>query len=172
MNNMKYLLIVITTAALLTGCSDTPTHSEATNTAEVVPPSRLSRLGWMLGEWQAEMPEGVFTEKWQKETDTSYSGEGVLIARNGEVLFTEQLRVEQRDGVIWYMPTIASQNNGKPVLFKEKTFTDEEIVFENPEHDFPQRITYRKPTDNTLYARVEGKQKGKDAVEEFNFKRK
>jgi hypothetical protein len=44
-------------------------------------------------------------------------------------------------------------------------------TFENPEHDFPQRIIYRLETGDALYARVEGTENGKFNKEEFYLKR-
>ncbi|MGH8854313.1 MAG: hypothetical protein ACREWI_08545 [Telluria sp.] len=35
-------------------------------------------------------------------------------------------------------------------------------MFENPAHDFPQRIIYRRVGDTGLHARIEGKGKGID----------
>jgi hypothetical protein len=45
------------------------------------------------------------------------------------------------------------------------------IVFENPEHDFPQRVKYQLKTDGTLDARIEGNLKGRDARIEFPMRR-
>jgi hypothetical protein len=41
-----------------------------------------------------------------------------------------------------------------------------EAVFENPQHDYPQRIIYRK-SGNRLDARIEGVDKGKARSEDF-----
>jgi hypothetical protein len=165
-------LLAIAVMSLLGSCAGIPSQQEPTGEAPAVQETKLDQASWILGEWQLESPEGMFVEKWQKETDTSYLGEGSLTGKNGEVLFSEKLRLEQRAGTLYYIPTIASQNDGKPVLFKEKSFAAGEIVFENPEHDFPQRIIYQKASDSTLYARVEGKQNGKDAKQEYSFKKK
>lgn len=44
-------------------------------------------------------------------------------------------------------------------------------VFENPEHDFPQRIIYKLEDGETLKARIEGKSKGKERGVDFPMKR-
>ena len=169
---MRRLLQFAAVALLFASCADTATQQETMAEAPAVQQNRLSQVSWILGEWQLESPDGIFVEKWQKETDTSFTGEGSLTGKNGEVLFSEKLRLEQRGATLWYIPAIASQNNGQPVLFREKTLGDSEEVFDNPENDFPQRIIYQKPSDTSLYARIEGKQNGKDAKEEYSFKRK
>ncbi len=44
------------------------------------------------------------------------------------------------------------------------------MVFENPQHDFPQRILYRKNPDGTLHARAEGERNGKLSGQDFHFR--
>ena len=48
--------------------------------------------------------------------------------------------------------------------------TDDEVVFENPTHDFPQRIIYRKGADRSVTARIEGVIDGKARGVDFPFK--
>lgn len=48
---------------------------------------------------------------------------------------------------------------------RETTFTEfrrggTEIAFENPEHDFPQRVLYRLQGNTRLLASIEGTRKG------------
>lgn len=62
----------------------------------------------------------------------------------------EYIRIEPRDGVLVYVPTI----RGKETVFKAAKVGANEAVFENPEHDFPQRIIYRGGGDS-LTARIE-----------------
>jgi hypothetical protein len=49
--------------------------------------------------------------------------------------------------------------------------TAQEIVFEDPEHDFPQKITYRRSGADSLYARVEGDRNGRQQPIDYAFKR-
>jgi hypothetical protein len=170
---MKKLLLAVACGLLFASCAETTNKETSEEIEAPAVQSRLNDVSWILGEWQLSSPDGgVFVEKWIKESDSSYTGEGSLTNAKGEVLFAESLRLVQRGNELWYVPTIASQNNGQPVYFKEKSFTGNEIVFENPEHDFPQRIIYQKSSDSTLYARIEGKQDGKDAKEEYSYSRK
>jgi len=45
------------------------------------------------------------------------------------------------------------------------------MTFENKDHDFPQRIIYKNTGQDSLYARVEGNDKGKFRKEEFAMRR-
>jgi hypothetical protein len=169
---MKKITLAAGMILAFASCAENTTKESQVATEQPARENRLEKLQWILGEWQMESPDGLFVEKWQQETDTSYIGEGSLTNNKGEVLFSEKLRVEQRGSDVWYIPTIASQNNGQPVLFKEKALAANSVIFENPEHDFPQRIIYEKPSDSILTARIEGKQNGKDAKEEYSFHKK
>ena len=46
-----------------------------------------------------------------------------------------------------------------------------EVIFENPEHDFPQRVIYRLQPDGLLVGRIEGISKGKPRAIDFPMKR-
>ena len=50
-------------------------------------------------------------------------------------------------------------------------YEKQEAVFENPEHDFPQRIICRLGDDGSLNARIEGKRNGKEKEMDFLMKR-
>jgi hypothetical protein len=55
-----------------------------------------------------------------------------------------------------YSVTAGKQNNGQAVLFTATKNTATELVFENPEHDFPKKITYTLVTPDSLYAEISG----------------
>jgi hypothetical protein len=46
---------------------------------------------------------------------------------------------------------------------------EEQAVFENINHDYPQRIIYKKMLDDSLFARIEGTVDGVDNFEEFRY---
>ena len=54
--------------------------------------------------------------------------------------------------------------------FKLTTQTESEAIFENPTHDFPQRIIYRKSADGGMTARIDGVVNGKERHQDFPFK--
>ena len=90
---------------------------------------------------------------------------------NHDTIFSEKISLENRAGGLFYIPTVNNQNNGQAVSFKLISNTNGEYVFENKEHDFPQRIIYKNPANDSLYARIEGTSKGKFHKEEFSMKR-
>lgn len=65
---------------------------------------------------------------------------------------------QEPDGSILY---VAHPSGQRSAVFTLVRWSDHEIVFENPEHDFPQRIIYRLEEDDLLLARIEGEEGGK-----------
>ncbi|MGB0178057.1 MAG: DUF6265 family protein, partial [Owenweeksia sp.] len=80
----------------------------------------------------------------------------------------EELRLQKINNYWCYIATVKGK---KPVLFTHTTMEPGHLVFENTEHDFPQRITYKLQQDGGLKATVEGMEKGKERKEEFNMQR-
>lgn len=116
----------------------------------------MAKLGWISGCWKSE--GNVQTEEhWTKLEGQSMLGIGRTIA-NGKTVSHEFLQIRERDEGIFY---IAQPNGGTAVSFKLVKINDNEAVFENPQHDFPQRITYQRMIDGSLLAAIEGEEKGK-----------
>ena len=98
--------------------------------------SPLSDLSWMSGCWAHE--HGDTKEVWSEPEGELMFGYGVS-KKDGKVRFFEELRIEARDGSAVY---IASPNGGPSTSFTETDRTGLSVTFDNPDHDFPQRIEY------------------------------
>ncbi|MEM5516732.1 DUF6265 family protein [Henriciella sp. AS95] len=99
-------------------------------------PVARAPLDWMSGCWAHE--HGDTKEVWSEPEGELMFGYGVS-KRDDRVVFFEELRIEEReDGAVY----IASPNGGPSTEFTETERTGLSIVFENPDHDFPQRIEY------------------------------
>lgn len=130
----------------------------------------LKQFETLVGEWESVSNGSTYTETWKLSPRGSLEGKASMKNPQGKIVLTETLEIRKIGRHIVY---IACVNNSPPVLF---TLKDENEVglwtFENPEHDFPQRIVYRLESDVILHAHVEGVQKGKFTKEGFSFKRK
>lgn len=122
-------------------------------------------LSWLAGRWEGPSGGGTFEEHWMTPAGGAMIGMGRLV-KGDKTVFTEFLKiVETKDGVE-YRALI----DGQPeTAFKLKTRTRDEVLFENPDHDFPQKIGYRKDKDG-LYAWIEGTQGGKASKMEWKLK--
>jgi hypothetical protein len=129
----------------------------------------LKKLDWLLGSWKNISDDGQLYEIWTKQNDSTYAGHGYMVANN-DTVFSERISLEQRNSDLFYIPVVKQQNEGNPVSFK--LVSDKgEFTFENKEHDFPQRVIYKQVGMDSLYARIEGTDKGAFRKEEFSMVR-
>jgi len=143
-------------AGLLTGCASSP--------ARVDPAATLQRMQWLAGTWQrTDLPDGRSGyERWTPDDD-GLSGVGVAM-HGSDIVFEETLRIELRDGAVVYIAEVA--HNPAPVVFRLARIDADGFVFENPAHDFPKVIAYRREGDH-LRVRVSAGEK----ASEFAFRR-
>jgi len=67
--------------------------------------------------------------------------------------------------------TYEAHPSGQPsAVFASRTVNEESVVFENLQHDFPQRIGYQRK-GSTLLAWIEGTRDGKVRRLEFPYRR-
>jgi hypothetical protein len=114
----------------------------------------LADISWISGAWQTE-PGGrrQIEEHWTKVAGQSMLGMSRTVAGDKTVEF-EYLRIEQRADGIYYVAHPKARYPGTD--FKLTRASATEAVFENPQHDFPKRIIYRKISDDALTASIDG----------------
>jgi hypothetical protein len=123
----------------------------------------VQRLAWMEGRWTGEKDGVSIEEYW---TDP---GGGALLGlhrdiKGGRLVSWEFLRIgSTSEGTFYY----ASPRSKPPTPFKLVELTEKRAVFENKQHDFPQRILYWLDEKGALHARIEGPQGGKTVFEEW-----
>lgn len=103
------------------------------------------------GKWE---DASGYQEWWSEMENDTWLGEGLVI-ENGKLKPMEKLRIVKQDSILVYQATVAAQNDGKTIDFPMAAANDSMLVFENPGHDFPNRITYLFGNDNSLIVRVE-----------------
>jgi hypothetical protein len=123
-------------------------------------------LDWIIGQWTSTSGDDSMTEHWQKN-DNLLIGEAWFIS-SSDTIATEQLKIVERDNNIFY---IASPSDQETTEFKLTEFNADEALFENPDHDFPRKIFYKRISVDSLYARVEGIIHGQQQVMDFYWKK-
>lgn len=118
---------------------------------QAAPPATVADLGWMSGQWETASANGGWTEEsWAPPRGgvmLGYSRSGA-----GERLREfEFLRIQAgADGV----PAYLAQPGGQPaVAFRLTAHDATGATFDNPAHDFPQRIRYVR-TGDTMVATI------------------
>ncbi|MBN2395104.1 MAG: hypothetical protein JXC36_01425, partial [Candidatus Atribacteria bacterium] len=98
-------------------------------------------------------------EHWDKLNENTLKGFSYNLS-DGQMFITEYLDITKNGKEVIYTATVLMQNEGKGVNFK-LTEADSTFTFENPNHDFPKKIVYRKLTDSEIFVQVsDGKQIG------------
>lgn len=106
-------------------------------------PSSITKFNWLIGTWEMKNENGSSRlEVWEKQNDFTLKGIGLNVT-GPDTSLLEVIELVYREDHFWYIPTVPDQNNALPVPFKLVNAEDLFFTFENPEHDFPQRIVYQ-----------------------------
>jgi hypothetical protein len=126
----------------------------------------VAHLSWISGCWQQTGANGrLVEEQWMTPRGNTMMGMSRTV-RGDSLIEYEQLRISERAGKAVYHALPSGQ---PPSEFTAATVSDTMVVFENPQHDFPQRIIYRRRGPDSLIARVEGTMNGKARGVDFPY---
>jgi hypothetical protein len=127
----------------------------------------LDDFAWLAGCWSGGSGSRQVEEHWMAPKGGAMLGMGRTIA-NGALREYEFLVLRIDGSDVFYV----AKPSGQPeASFKLTEIKDGAAVFENPTHDFPQRIIYRRETADTLVARIEGIRNGQTRGIDFSFRR-
>ncbi len=132
---------------------------------------KLEKMNWLIGNWEQKLPDGTLKETWTKKNDSIFSGDSYFINTKDTVHF-ESITLTQKDEELIYSAAVIGQNNDEPVDFKLSSDANTSFTFENPAHDYPQKITYKKVNETNLVATISGKHQGKQSTESYAMKKK
>jgi Domain of unknown function (DUF6265) len=126
----------------------------------------VADLAWMAGCWRQEGAARSIEEVWLAPAGDTLFGVNRTVA-NGRTVAHEFMQIRRQDGAIVF---IAQPSAQAQATFTATRLGAGEAIFENPAHDFPQRIIYRS-TETGLAARVEGTRNGALRGIDFTFTR-
>jgi hypothetical protein len=126
----------------------------------------VTRTSWLAGCWERQSGKVVIEEHWLWPRVGTQLGVG-RTTRGGTTVQWEFLRIVERESALVY---IAAPSGQEQAEFVASETTDSTVVFENPTHDFPQRIAYRRRGDS-LFARIDGIRQGAARGRDFPFAR-
>jgi hypothetical protein len=129
------------------------------------PQQDIDSLSWLSGEWEMEGFKAHYT--------SPEGGQIFSVSRyfkDGNLTFFEFEQFQMKDGSLHVTPYPKGEKsdsfrlvNSDPNLKK--------AVFQNPEHDWPQELSYERISNDRLLILVSGSQNGKMRVERFDLKR-
>jgi hypothetical protein len=133
--------------------------------------SSLDQLAWFAGCWTYTSPRVVIEEYWTRPNGGSMLGMSRTLRRNpggDSTIAWEFIRLYPRGIDLVYQ---AQPHNQPSAEFVSEKVSDNEVVFANPAHDYPQRIIYRRVRNDSLRARIEGTQNGRARGSDFPYAR-
>ncbi len=109
----------------------------------------IDTLAWLAGDWSGTRRTSSIEERWSPPAG------GALLAtsrtvKGGKMVAFEFLRIVERDATLVYVAQPGGQTATEFTLVEQD---GTRAVFENPRHDFPQRIAYER-VDEQLSAEI------------------
>ena len=131
----------------------------------------VTGFGWLNGYWTMKDKDGTVTEEWKQTNDSLMEGKSDFLKGDSVIPF-ETIRIFRRGNDFYYEAKAAGQNNEQPVEFKMSSFSDSGFTAENPQHDFPKRITYKLINKDSIHAFVDGGPAMPERKSDFYYSRK
>jgi hypothetical protein len=130
----------------------------------------IPKAKWLIGTWENKTQRGSIYETWSKTNENEFSAISYIVKEQDTIVF-ETIRLVQEQEGLFYIPTVKNQNDGLSVRFSTKTISETQLVFENPQHDFPQIISYTLVSADSLIAEISGTKNGQERKQMFPMKR-
>lgn len=138
----------------------------ATASAGERPPT-IADFGWLAGCWEGGGEGREYLEQWMRPAGGATFGMSRTVA-DGKTVAHEFMQIREQRGEIHF---IAKPSGQEEASFKLVRHGPQEATFENPEHDFPQRVIYRPAPDGRLAAAIEGLSNGQLKRIDFPMRR-
>jgi hypothetical protein len=124
----------------------------------------LARLAFMAGCWRGDGGvDKVIEEQWTAaDSDVMLAMTRYVDENDGHTLGWEFSRVVADSSGITLYPAPLGRQQG---TFRMTRSTADEVRFEDPAHDFPKRIIYRRGDDRTLIVWLDGGEGAHEARE-------
>ncbi len=136
---MKNFALLFFVLFLITGCNK-------------LSRSPLDDIAWIEGEWQRTFNETTQVERWQRDSN-HYEGRKIFVNSHDSTVM-DYMRIYEKNNVLILEDIMAESNIKTDFLMLEAN--SDSVVFENPKHNFPKRIVYRRIGTDSLELSVIG----------------
>ncbi len=134
--------------------------------------NELAKAKWLEGEWEKTDSLGTLIEIWQPKNDSTFAGQSYYIQDEKDTIHNEQIELIQDKEHLIYSATVKGENNNTAIPFQLTKDEDSLLVFENPKHDYPQKLEYRLLKNKGISIIVSGKEKGKSSTTTYMLSKK
>jgi len=132
-------------------------------------------VAWFAGHWRSPASEKKLAEEqWTDAAGGAMVGMFRLVNADMPVIYEFLLIEETTDGVymrLRHFKPAMEEVEKEPIRLKLVKATSHEAVFENPDHEKPKRITYRRTKAEHLTVTVDTMRDGKAATFALKFDR-
>lgn len=129
-------------------------------------PSGVERIAWLQGCWSLTAGGRTVEEQWMAPRGGVMLGVGRTV-KDGRLVEHEFVIIRERGDALVYEAHPSGQS---PAEFVAQRVDAGFVVFENAQHDFPQRVGYR-PRGSGIDAWVEGTVGGRTRRVDFPYDR-
>jgi hypothetical protein len=127
----------------------------------------ISHVGFMAGCWSTTDKGETTEEMWTKPAGGTMLGLSRTV-KDGKTTFTEHMQMGETNGVLTMFVQLKLAE--KATAFKLTITAANEAVFTTG-LEWPRQLSYKLRPDGTLFARIEGKQGGREMAIDFPYKR-
>jgi hypothetical protein len=126
----------------------------------------IGQLAWLKGCWEAAGSGRSVEEQWTAPKGGSMIGVSRTVRGDSLVAYEFVLLRERGDRLVYQ-----AHPSGQPSAeFVSSVVSADSVIFENPAHDFPQRVGYRRNGDRLL-GWIDGTRNGQARRAEFPYRR-
>jgi hypothetical protein len=128
--------------------------------------AQRSEFHWLIGTWK--VPGANEFERWTSG-DTSHDLTGVAFRiHEGDTVITEAITLTHYEGAFHYVPDVAGDQ--PPIDFKVTSYDATSFIAQNPKHDFPKIIRYKRIVVDNVES-IEAAIEGNGKVIPYTFKK-
>jgi Domain of unknown function (DUF6265) len=119
-------------------------------------PHGAGQLAWLTGCWELNRDGRHIIEQWTPPEAGTLLGLSRTVVADKTREYEFMLIREGETGLEY----VAKPSGQPEATFTATRVSAEEVVFENPQHDFPIRVMYRREKTGGLLAAIEGNRNG------------
>ncbi len=132
----------------------------------------LGKAKWLLGNWEKKDSLGTLTETWKVLDDSTFTGQSLYLTAKKDTLHKETMELMQNGDFLIYSSSVKGENNDEATSFQLREEADSLLIFENPKHNYPQKIRYQLNVDKSALITITGTQNGKLSTESYRMQKK
>jgi hypothetical protein len=128
----------------------------------------IASLSWLAGCWASENGEPGSGEHWMPPAGKTMLGMARTV-KGGKTVAHEFMQIRpDENGRLGFFAQPSGQESA---FFPLQNLTENEAIFENPDHDFPQKIIYRRQASRNLIVVISGENEGESRSVGFPMRR-